>query len=86
VPDTSSIGDKSGISMTDEVYCDIEIFNMAPFCHYGSYNIKSRERGDKMADNCILGLITSTKMAMDDGKDLSWQKCVTLRTTALEGA
>jgi hypothetical protein len=43
-------------------------------------------RRDKMAGTCILGPIASTKKAMEEGKELSWQRYVTLRTTALEGA
>jgi hypothetical protein len=59
--------------MTDKAYCDLQILNMAPFCSYsGSYNVQSRDGGgNKMADACILGPIASTKMAMEDGKELS---------------
>jgi hypothetical protein len=47
----TSIGDKwgilyPGISMTEEVYCDFQILNIAPFCPYnGSYNIQFRDGG-----------------------------------------
>jgi hypothetical protein len=40
----------------------------------------------KMAETCILGPIASTKMAMEGGKNVKWQRCVTLRTTALDAA
>jgi hypothetical protein len=45
-----------GIRMTEEIYRDFKILNMAPFCsHYGSYNFQLRDGGgDKMLDACIL--------------------------------
>jgi hypothetical protein len=61
--------------MTEEVYWDIQLLNMAPFCsYYGSYNVQSRDGGgSNMADASILGPIASTKMAKVVGKELSWQ-------------
>jgi hypothetical protein len=74
--------------MIEEVYYDYQILNMAPYCpYYGSYNVQSRDGADnKMADPCIFGPIASTKMALENTKEHNWQRCVTLRNTALEGA
>jgi hypothetical protein len=74
--------------MIEEVYYDFQILNMAPFCpYYWSYNVQSRDGGgNKMADPCIFGPIGSTEMALENAKELNWQRCVTLRTKELEGA
>jgi hypothetical protein len=40
----------------------------------GIYNVQSRDEDEnKLAVACILGPITSTKMVMEFGRELSWQ-------------
>jgi hypothetical protein len=72
--------------MPEEVYYDFQTLNMALFCpYYESYNIQSRDGGGTKWRILPFSVQSPKQKAMEDGKEFSWQRYVTLRTTALEG-